>query len=298
MKLAKRYREQKYRYGDYLEVNLYPVYFFTRNGRRKSRKKPSRECQKRLNQLNAERQLARIMAANFTNDDYKLELTYSPDNLPEDTERAKKDLKNFLARMSRARKKQGLPPMKYIYSLEVGERTKRIHFHMVISGGMKPRDIQKIWGKGYVDKIKPLMFDETGLRGIARYMCKQRVSADGTETEAAGMKRYQCSQNCIKPQPQNNDSKYSKKKVREIAEDIENRRMIEAKYPGYFCGECKSFWNENNGEHYISMILYRQDAELDIRSSTRGSVENKKRRYDKQNKSAGGDRRAERKPVV
>ena len=57
-------------------------------------------------------------------------------------------------------------------------------------------------------------------------------------------------------------------------EDIEeNRRMIEALYPGYFCAECESFWNENNGEHYISIMLYKQDADLDIRSiNTKRSV--------------------------
>lgn len=237
------------------------------------------------------------MAANFTNDDYKLELTYSPENLPENVERAKKDLKNFLARIGRARKKQGLPKMKYIYSMEVGEKTKRIHFHLVMTGGMKPKEIQRIWGKGYVDKVKPLMFDETGLQGIARYMCKQKVAADGEGTDAADVKRYQCSLNCIKPSPQNNDYKYSKKKVRKIAEDSENRRMIEAKYPGYFCAECKSFWNEHNGEHYISIMLYRQDADLDIRKLTR-SVENGKRRTDKQGRFTGGNRGTERKPMV
>ena len=277
MKIVKKYREQKYKYGNYLEVNLYPVYYYPTHGRRKKKKKPSKEAQKRLNQINAERQLARIMAANFTNEDYKLELTYSPENLPETVERAIKDLKNFFARMSRARKKRGLPKMKYIYSPEIGEKNKRIHFHVVISGGMLPKEIQRIWGKGYVDKVKPLMFDETGLRGIAAYMCKQRVSADGTSTDAYGMKRYQCSQNCIKPQPQNNDYKYSKKKVREIAEDSENRRLIESKYPGYFCAECKSFWNEQNDENYISIMLYRQDADLDIRRTPKRSGENGKR---------------------
>lgn len=274
MKLVKKYRENKYRYGNYLEVNLYPVYYYPTHSRRQRKRRPSRECQKKLNQLNSERQLSRILAANFTNDDIKLELTYSQDYLPEDTERAKKDLRNFIARVNRARAKQGLCQMKYVYSMEVGEKTKRIHFHLVMSGGLKPKEIQRIWGKGYVDKVKPLMFDETGLRGIARYMCKQKVSADGQGTDAAGMKRYQCSQNCIKPEPMNNDYKYSKRQVKAIADDSENRRMIEVKYPGYFCAECRSFWNEQNGEHYISMILYRQDADLDIRNQPKRSTKN------------------------
>lgn len=265
MKNRKCYRENKYYYGDYLEVNLYPVYYHARATKRNTNRKPSRACQTRLNQINAERQLARIMAANFTNDDYCMTLTYSPENKPEDMDRAKKDLRNFFDRLNRARKRAGLEPTKYIYAAEIGERTKRIHFHVVLSGGLKIKDIQKIWGKGYVDKIKTLMFDETGLRGLARYFCKQQVSSTATAAEAAHQKRYQCSQNCIKPEPKNNDHKYSKRKVKEIASDSDNLRMIEALYPGYYCAECNSFWNENNGESYISIMLYKQDADLDIR---------------------------------
>lgn len=264
MKCRKCYREQKYQYGDYLEVNLYPVYYHARAKKRSTKRKPSRACQTRLNQINAERQLARIMAANFTNEDYSLTLTYSPENCPDDLERAKKDLRNFFDRLNRARKRAGLEPTKYIYSLEVGEKTKRVHFHLVLSGGLKIKEIQKIWGKGYVDKIKALMFDETGLRGLARYFCKQQVSSSAS---TANCKRYQCSQNCVKPEPKTNDHKYSKRKVKEIASESENRRMIEALYPGYFCAECESFWNENNGENYITIMLYKQDADLDIRTS-------------------------------
>lgn len=286
MKCRKYYREQKYQYGDYLEVNLYPVYYHARAKKRSTKRKPSRACQTRLNQINAERQLARIMAANFTNEDYSMTLTYSPENKPEDIDRAKKDLRNFFDRLNRARKKAGLEPTKYIYSLEVGEKTKRVHFHLVLSGGLKIKEIQKIWGKGYVDKIKALMFDETGLRGLARYFCKQQVSSSAS---TANCKRYQCSQNCIKPEPKTNDHKYSKKKVKEIASDNENRRMIEALYPGYFCAECESFWNENNGEHYISIMLYKQDADLDIRSI------NTKRSVKKNDKKQGNNCKAQQK---
>lgn len=275
MRYRKSYREQKYVYGDYMEINIYPIYYHPRARKRSTKRKPSRECQTKLNQINAERQLARIMAANFTNEDYKLELTYSPENYPEDISRAKKDLRNFFDRLNRARAKQGLEPTKYIYSLEVGSKNQRIHFHLVLSGELKIKDIQRIWGKGYVDKVQPLMFDETGLRGIAKYLCKQKVSTDGS-TDALGEKRYQCSMNCIKPQPTNNDYKYSKRKVKEIAADSENRRMVETLYPGYFCAECGSFWNENNGEHYITIMLYKQDADLDIRTKPKRSVKHER----------------------
>lgn len=263
--MRRRYREQKYYYGQYLEVNLFPVYEFPRSSRRKSRRKPSRECQIRLNQIHAERELARQIAANFTNEDYKLELTYAKDNYPKDIDRAKKDLRNFFDRLNRRRKSLGLEPTKYIYSVEVGSRTGRIHFHLILSGGLKIKDIQQVWGKGYVDRVKPLMFDETGVRGIAKYFCKQKLSEDGS-IDGLNQKRYQCSRNCVKPEPKNNDYRFSRRKVKEIAADSENRRMIESFYPDYFCAECEPFWNECNGEHYISIMLYKKTACLDLKT--------------------------------
>ena len=260
----KRYREQKYFYGDYAEINIYPVYEYPKAGRRKRIRKPSKACQVKLNQKNAERQLNRIIGANFTNEDYKLELTYSDEHLPDSLERAKKDLCNFFGKLRRLRKKLGLSELKYIWSVEVGSRKGRIHFHLIINGGIALKDIQKKWGKGYVDKVKPLMFDETGVQGIAKYFCKQKLSEDGS-IDGKYQKRYQCSLNCIKPEPKCNDFKYTKRKVTEIADDCENRRMIEALYSGYFCAECKPFWNEMNGEHYLTIMLYKKTADIDLR---------------------------------
>jgi hypothetical protein len=260
---SKKYREQKYYYGQYLEVNLYPVYEFPRAGRRRKLRKPSKAVQARLNQKNAERQLARIIANNFTDEDYKLELTYTDECYPCSNEQARKDLHNFFRRLNRARAKIGLPQTKYIYSLEKGSRNGRIHFHLILTGGLKLKEIQKIWGKGYVDAVLPLMFDEKGIQGIAKYFCKQKVDEEGN-IDGKYAKRYQCSRNCVKPEPKNNDYRYSRKKVKEIAEDCENRRMIESYYPDYFCAECKPFWNDSNGEFYITIMLYRKTAELDI----------------------------------
>lgn len=263
--IRKRYREQKFFYGQYLEVNLYPVYEFPRSGSRKKVRKPSKAVQMKLNQKNAERRLNRLIANNFTNQDYKLELTYSDENYPEDLERAKKDLRNFFVRLNRARKKQGLEPTKYIYSIEIGSRNGRIHFHLIISGGISINQIAEIWGKGYVDQVKPLMFDETGVTGLAKYFCKQKLDDDGN-TEGKYAKRYQSSRNCIEPEAQINDYKYSKRKVRDIAEECENRRMIESLYPDYFCAECKPFWNDDNGEYYITILMYQKNRKLDLKT--------------------------------
>ncbi|MBO5449792.1 MAG: hypothetical protein J5994_10785 [Ruminococcus sp.] len=260
----KRYREQKFSYSNYMEVNLYPVYEFPRAGRRKTVRKPSKEVQVKLNQKHAERRLARLIANNFTSDDYKLELTYSDKFYPDSLERAKRDIQNFFRRLNRVREKQGLSPTKYIYSIEAGTRGGRIHFHLILTGGLSLKEIQKIWGKGYVDAVLPLMFDETGVQGIAKYFCKQKLDENGN-IDGKYAKRYQRSRNCVEPEPKTNDYRFSKKKVREIAEDSENRRMVENYYPDFFCAECKPFWNDNNGEFYITIMLYRKDTVLDLK---------------------------------
>lgn len=92
--------------------------------------------------------------------------------------------------------------MKYIYSIEQGSKSGRIHFHVIMTGGLTINEIASIWGKGYVDKVLPLMFDQTGCAGIAKYFCKQKISDHNKGKHA---KRYVASTNCIKPQPQNND---------------------------------------------------------------------------------------------
>lgn len=255
-----RYREQKYFYGNYMEVNMYPVYDCPRSSSRRKKRKPTSKVQERLNQINAERALARLIPANFTDDDYKLELTYAPQNHPENLERAKKDFTNFVKRINRMRDKKNLPKMKYVYSLEQGSKSGRIHFHVIMTGGLTINEIAKIWGKGYVDKVLPLMFDEKGCTGIAKYFCKQKIS----DSDGKHAKRYVTSTNCIKPKPQNNDYKLTKRKVEAFAYDCENRQLFETLYPEYRYAEFKPFWNEDSGTYYLSLYMYRDTAKLNI----------------------------------
>lgn len=255
-----RYREQKFYCGQYLEVNVFPVWERVYKTGRRIKRKPTSEVQKNLNQHNSERALARTIHANFTHKDYKFELTYADKNYPDSIDRAKKDIQNFFKRVKRARAKLGLPELKYIYSLEQGSKKRRIHFHVIMSGGLSINQIAKIWGNGYVDKVLPLMFTETGCAGIAKYFCKQQVSTeDGSKS-----KRWVPSQNLVKPQPKNNDHKFSKRKVRELARETENARMFEAMYPGYFFADCKPFYNDDSGLHYLYLRMYRKDAVLDV----------------------------------
>lgn len=259
-----RYREQRYECGQYLEVNVFPVWQTEYSTGRTTKRKPTRTVQEKLNQHNAEKSLTRKINSNFSSGDIKCELTYAKN--PETVKRAKKDIGNFFARINRLRAKKSLPPVKYIYSLEQGEKSGRIHFHVIMSGGLSLGDIMQCWkktkGAGYVDKCLPLMFGDTGCTGIAKYFCKQRVT-DGKITS----KRYVSSHNCIAPKPKNRDYKFSKRAVRALAAESENRRLFESLYPGYCFVDCNPFFNDVSGLHYLYVRMYRRDAVLDIKKT-------------------------------
>lgn len=256
MAVKMRYREQKYYPGIYLEVNIYPVWENVYKSGRRTKRKPSTQTQIVLNQHNSERKLARKIDANFSHNDVKFELTYTDSNHPESIEAAQKDFRNFLSRVKRARKRAELQPVKYIYSLEQGSKNGRLHFHVIMSGGLTIQQLAKIWGKGYVDKVLPLMFSKDGCAGIAKYFCKQQLTQGG--------KRWVASQNCIDPPERTNDHKFSKRRVRDIAVDCDNARMWEQIYPGYLYAGCREFYNDDTGLHYLYLRMYRADATLDI----------------------------------
>lgn len=124
------YREKKFFCGDYLEVNIFPVFCKART--RGKKRKPTSDVQKRLNQLNAERRLIRLLNTNFTPADIRFDLTYSDGNRPATPKDAQKCLQNFLRRLKRFRKRLGLGELKYVATTEVGSRTGRIHHHTFV----------------------------------------------------------------------------------------------------------------------------------------------------------------------
>lgn len=270
--MAMRYREQIFDYGNYREVKMFPVFSRPKSSHRKPKHKPTRKVQERLNQVNAERALARLIAANFTSDDLKLELTYSRLEYPDSIEQAKKDISNFFRRVKRARARAGLTAeLKYIYAFGQGSAGNRIHFHVILSGGLSVQQLAKIWGKGYVDRVLPLMFDEQGVTGIAKYFAQQQSKIVDEFDEPMLVPDFKCktkrwvsSHNCIKPEPKNYDYKLTKRDVKFYAENSESLRVFEKRYPDFFCSECKPFWNDDNGAYYLQIFLYKKTFTPDI----------------------------------
>lgn len=252
------YREQKFECGDFLEVNIYPVFRTPAQAKRRKKRKPTKDAQQALNRLNAAKEVNRVICANFTNRDYYITLTYKRE--PPDPEQVKKDVANFIKKIERMMRRKGLGKPKWIKTIETGTKSGRIHVHIVISGGLLPVDYQRLWGKGYVD-CKPLMFSADGVMGLSRYFVKQSRNVPGDEHKA---KSWSCSRNCIRPEPKTNDYRYSRKRAAEIARERENSRLIEKLYPGYFCSSCEAFYNDESGHYYLHLQFYKKNTRLDL----------------------------------
>lgn len=251
------YRERRYFCGDYLEVDIFPV-FRRQNGRGK-RKRPTSEVQARLNEHNAEQRLVRILNCNFTGDDIEIHLTYTDANLPNSPEQVKRDAQNFIRRVKRQRKKLGLPEMKYVIVPAGGIDGTRYHLHVTMSGGLDRSALEALWGYGYANSRR-LQFNENGVEGLARYVARQFTAHRG---ELPFGKRWSGSRNLTIPQPIDRDGHLSRRRVRSLATvDVYSHEAFESLYEGYRFAECRPFYNDRNGGYYLHVKMYRAGARL------------------------------------
>ena len=244
------YRETYYKCGDYLEANIYPVYKQGTGRRKKS--KPTPEGKQKLNELASQNKIIRLANANFTSNDLKVELTYSQDHHPVDDEAAARELRNFLRRVKRFRDRNGMSELKYIAVTEKGKKLGRYHHHLIMND-MPLKDLVQLWGNGIVG-TDILQFDENGIASLARYMMKQA-------REFAGKKKYTRSQNLVDPQPVSRDAA-SKRKILELAADVECRAEYEKLHEGYYLAAASVVFNDTNGGVYIHARYYRKEAEF------------------------------------
>lgn len=251
--MAYTYRERRWYCGDYLEIDVFPVFPSARG--RSPKKKPTPELQQKLNEHNAEMKLIRLLNANFTREDLEIHLTYSDANLPETDEIAARDVQNYIRRVKRLRKRLGLPELKYICVAEGGGE-KRYHFHVTLSGGVDRDELEKLWGYGYANSRR-LQFNANGVEGLARYVTKQfRTKKESGST--VFRKRWCASKNLVLPPPKDRDGRISERRLKRIVRDeLSPVELFERNYPGYrFASEYKSE-NGFNGGFYLCVRMYR-----------------------------------------
>ena len=152
------YREKRWFCGDYLEVDIYPV-FKMQAGRSHGAKST------------AERKLVRLLNTNFTSNDYEVHFTYADGNLHENYVQAKKDIQNFLRRARHLYKAAGVE-LKYVAVTEGGIEGTRYRHRVIMSGEVDRCELGALWGYGYIG-IRRLQLDGYGAESLVRHIIIQ-----------------------------------------------------------------------------------------------------------------------------
>lgn len=256
------YMEHIYECGDYVEIDIYPV-FKTHPKHRRARWRETTETQQRLNEENAARKVVRLANINFTSKDIRFDLTYDPEHLPPTAKEAQHQMQLFIRRVKRARARLGLPDLKYIAVTEEPENGGRYHHHIIMSGGMDVNDLSEMWGMGYTS-VKPLRFDKHGIRDLASYIVKGKI-----------LNKHWCaSQNLVRPVERIRTAKIAQYKVKVLVREAESaseefERLYATEYPGFRFASVRTADNEVNGFGYITLRLY-DPARLHSRCGSKG----------------------------
>ena len=245
------YRTKTIRAGEQIEVMSYPIWSTAPELPDSAPVKKSAAAIARANAENARKHFERKMNTNLCDRDYRVDLTYAGDFLP-DVDQAKRDVSNYLRRVNYALKKAGLPKSKFMGVSEgkrEGSRQKRVHHHIVISCGLPREELESIWKKGRV-RTDRLQADRFGYTALARYLMK----------EPEGAKRYFCSRNLREPTVTISDTKLCIRKAERIAQAAEESApaIFERLYPGCEFLDCQVRHSDFVAGVYISVRLRKR----------------------------------------
>lgn len=232
--------------GAYLLLRYYKTKKPPRTRNRK--RAPTKASQEWLNGKNAEIKMELLINENFSRDDYALHATYTDAYMPETLEEVERDKRNFIRRLKRAYEAVG-KEFKWLCVIERGN-SGRWHLHMLISRGL-PRDVlESKWGFGYCNTDR-LQWTERGLKGLQRYIVKERVT----------YKRWSASRNLQKP-PKPKERGVRKKAFDMLWDGADDRQTWEQRFPGYYFVEAQRAENPEFCERYITVRMCRHDAPL------------------------------------
>ena len=202
------YRRSTWWYGNVIEIRKSHTHGCNRKGEKRNRSEgvshltpeqieKIKEKLRKHNELEAIKELDRILIANFTPDDQHVVLTYADGELPT-VEESRRILSNFLSRLRRFFKKHGID-CKYVITTEWN--AKRIHHHIVcnsIPGVNMAKELMRLWGHGGAH-LTPL-YEDKNYSGLAEYLVKE-TKKTFREADNPYRQRYSCSRNLIRPVP-------------------------------------------------------------------------------------------------
>lgn len=248
---------------------------------RRSAAKPSRESQELLNDRNARLKFQRYANANFADGrDVCVHLTFDDDHKPESRAACKAIMDKFIRRVKYAWAKEQIEQvLRWLYVIE-GEDGKRIHVHMLMTGGLAASRIKELWGMAQIVNVDVLQAGQQGFAALGKYLTKQGRLADGEH-------RWYGSRNLIDPPKEELNAKMPLDEVAKLGEYIQNEleagvdviptaeryAPIEERYSGYYLAEATAKYLEQFREWVIHIQLYRKDTPA-------GKLEQKRRRLE------------------
>jgi len=253
--IRKRFRHCG-RYGvssAFAQVSYYP-YKKTNIPKARQRKyQTTLPKQRASNNKRAIRYLEALVHSNFGEGDFLLSLSYADDHQPKDEKDAKRLFGNYVGRVNYRLKKLDLPNAKWVSVIEKGKKSGRFHHHVIISCGLDRDTLEEVWGYGYANSKKLQPDSQTGLLKLVHYIAKECKSEDRPQN----MRKWDCSQNLIKPWDTVNDEPrmMSQKKFRtmqELPEDCaQMKQIIEGDNPGYELISVEKEYREDINEWYF-----------------------------------------------
>lgn len=277
------YRQKKYIMKNYMEVEIFPVPEKVKPYKRAVRETGTSPAQKKLNDKKAVKYLNRLAHTNFDEQDLFVDLTFDEKNLPKDRKDAQRVVRNYIDRLRRARKKEELDEIKYIYVIsdsdELGNK-KRLHVHMIINGGLDRDKIEKTWHCGYcqTDRLQP---NEYGVTGKVMYMARQ----------SKGDRMWASSKNLKKPVAIVSDKAITKAKAAAIERNPEDRAFFEKIFPGWTFTDCIVEYPDDEGLKRGTSFLIRMRKEKQWTKKKKRELKSTCRATDEKKRNSGRSKR-------
>lgn len=246
-KVGLHYATKSIKSGKIFEVEIYPVFKSKRDiPHPKVRVNP--KVQNDLNERNSRKRFIRMVNTNFGNGDYWLTLTYMEGKLPKTEEEAKRNIKNYLRKVNRLRKKLALGNAKYIYIMEWDDDPGgiRCHYHLLMEGGIERNVLEDMWGFSIINDSSRIHPNEDGIAGLAAYMADKK--------RKKGKRRWIPSKNLKQPKESISHSQTGKRQVEKMARDYEEIRSFfekEKKWEKYQFVDAEVRYNKFNSAFYI-----------------------------------------------
>lgn len=205
---------------------------------------------KKLNDKNSRELFEWLLQNNFGKNDYHLTLTFAE---PIGKDQAKRELSNYIRRIRRIYKKQKVE-LKYLAVTEGAKDGVRLHFHLVISGGVSREIVENQWKLGYANADRLKVDAKDGLCALSKYLMKSQKTAEKNERSWTG------SGNLTRPDIVTDDNAVSRKRMKKVQEAQRNdevKMYIETIYKGFSLVDYEIGVNEVTGRPYARFKMIR-----------------------------------------